>query len=46
MFWDRDLPGFGVRVYSNGVKVYVVQTRGSGKSKHVSLGRNGRMSTV
>jgi len=29
-FWDRDLPGFGVRVYRNGRKVYVVQARGPG----------------
>ena len=24
VFWDRDLPGFGVRVYTTGCKVYVV----------------------
>ena len=29
-FWDRDLPGFGVRVYRNGRKVYIVQSRGPG----------------
>ena len=29
-FWDRDLPGFGVRVYRNGRKVYVAQARGPG----------------
>ena len=30
---DRDLPGFGVGVYSSGKKVFVVHTRASGRSK-------------
>ena len=25
LFWDRELAGFGVRVYATGRKVYVVQ---------------------
>ena len=28
VFWDRDLTGFGVRVYPSGGKVYVAQARG------------------
>ena len=28
--WDRDLAGFGVRVYPTGRKVYVVQSRAGG----------------
>ena len=41
LFWDRKLPGFGVRVYASGRKVYVVQTRGNGKSRRVTVGRHG-----
>ena len=38
--WDRDLPGFGVRVYASGRKVWCVQTRGpAGGPKRVALGR-------
>ena len=41
IFWDRELPGFGVRVYPSGKKVFVVQTRAFGRSKRVSLGQHG-----
>ena len=44
VFWDRDLPGFGIRVYPSGTKVYVVQTRAFGRSKRVTVGRHGRLS--
>ena len=44
VFWDRDLPGFGIRVYPSGVKVYVVQTRAFGRSKRVTVGRHGALS--
>ena len=44
VFWDRDLPGFGIRVYPSGTKVYVVQTRTFGRSKRVTLGQHGRLS--
>ena len=45
VFWDRDLPGFGVRVHATGRKVYVVQSRGKAGPKRVTLGRHGDMST-
>ena len=42
VFWDRDLPGFGVRVYPSGKKVYVVQARGPGGPKRATVGRHGK----
>ena len=41
VFWDRELSGFGVRVYPSGSKVYLAQTRSGGKSKRVTIGRHG-----
>ena len=41
VFWDRELTGFGVRVYPTGGKVYVVQARGPGGPKRVTVGRHG-----
>ena len=42
IFWDRDLPGFGMRVHPSGRKVYIVQTRERGKpAKRVKVGRHG-----
>ena len=38
IFWDRDLAGFGVRVYPSGKNVFVVQTRAFGRSKRMTLG--------
>ena len=42
VFWDSELSGFGVRVYPNGSKTYVVQTRAGGKpAKRIAIGRHG-----
>ena len=41
VIWDRELPGFGVRVHSSGSKVYMVHKRAGGKSRRVTIGRHG-----
>ena len=43
VYWDRELLGFGVRVYPNGTKVYVIQTRANGKSKRITVDRHGML---
>ena len=42
--WDRELAGFGVRVYPSGRKVYVVQTRAHGAPRRLTLGVHGALS--
>ena len=44
VFWDRELTGFGVRVYPTGGKVYVAQARGPEGPKRVTVGRHGVLS--
>ena len=41
VFWDRIVPGFGVRVYPTGGKVYIAQARGPEGPKRVTVGRHG-----
>ena len=41
VFWDRELTGFGVRVYPSGSKYYVVQTRGPEGPRRITVGRHG-----
>ena len=45
IFWDCELPGFGVRVYPSGKKIYIVQTRARGKAGlRVTIGPDGVIS--
>ena len=44
IYWDRGLPGFGVRVYPSGSKMYLIQTRSGGKSRRITVGRHGVVS--
>ena len=44
VFWDRELTGFGVRVYPSGGKVYVAQARGPEGPKRITVGRHGVIS--
>ena len=39
--WDRELPGFGLRVHPSGSMVYMVHKRSGGKSRRVTIGRHG-----
>ena len=41
VFWDRELTGFGVRVYPTGAKVYIAQARGPKGPRRVTVGRHG-----
>ena len=44
--WDRDLPGFGIRVYSTGRKVWCAQARGPrGITKRKALGLHGEITS-
>ena len=44
VYWDNELTGFGIRVYPSGTKVYMVQSRGPGGLKRVTVGRHGVIS--
>ena len=43
VFWDRVVPGFGIRVYRTGRKVYIVQARGPAGSRRAVVGEHGQL---
>ncbi|MEL6840414.1 MAG: tyrosine-type recombinase/integrase [Pseudomonadota bacterium] len=47
IYWDTQLPGFGVRLKPNGTRSYVVQYRNrrTGRSRRKTIGRHGPLMT-
>ena len=43
IYYDTELPGFGLRVSSGGVKSYVIEYRAGGRKRRVTLGRHGKL---
>lgn len=41
LIWDRDMRGFGVRVYPSGKKTYLVQYRAGRRTRRVTIGQHG-----
>lgn len=39
--WDKETPGFGVKITPKGKRVYVAQYRVAGRSRRVTLGKHG-----
>ncbi|MBL4873051.1 MAG: tyrosine-type recombinase/integrase [Rhodobacteraceae bacterium] len=46
LVWDREISGFGVRVYPSGRKTYLVQYRFSGRTKRRTIGQHGILTAI
>lgn len=44
IFWDAEIPGFGIRIYPSGTKSFLVQCRGPMGTRRVTLGRHDKIS--
>ena len=44
VYWDRELPGFGVRLYPSGRRTYAAQCRGPKGLRRVTVGQHGEVS--
>ncbi|MGC9417974.1 MAG: tyrosine-type recombinase/integrase [Rhodovulum sp.] len=41
LVWDRDMRGFGVRVYPSGKKTYLIQYRTGRRTRRITIGQHG-----
>lgn len=42
LYWDDELPGFGVRVTAKGTRSYIAQGRANGRERRVTIGQHGK----
>ena len=40
LVWDRDLRGFGLRIYPSGKKIYLVQYRAGRRTRRITIGQH------
>jgi len=45
LIWDRDLRGFGVRVYPSGKKTYLVRYRVGRRTRRITIGQHGALTS-
>ena len=43
LVWDSEQSAFGLRITASGVRSYIVETRVSGKTRRVTLGKHGKL---